>query len=103
MGSSYPWRKDTGARIEMIDRLRPPSGEPGWPGVRGERAARSGVRRQVQAAIDRDGSYLGAGAIKRTFGVVKITATVPSRATTGPIEVTAAGGSFTTTAKFKVT
>jgi len=46
------------------------------------------------------------GGFSADFTIVsskKITATVPSRATTGPIEVTAAGGSFTTTAKFKVT
>lgn len=39
----------------------------------------------------------------KIVSATKITATVPSRAKTGPIEVTAAGGSFTTTKKFKVT
>jgi fibronectin-binding autotransporter adhesin len=39
----------------------------------------------------------------KIVSATKITATVPSRAKTGPIKVTAAGGSFTTTTKFKVT
>lgn len=41
-----------------------------------------------------------------TFTIVsktKITATVPARAKTGPVMVTAAGGSFTSTKNFKVT
>jgi hypothetical protein len=38
-----------------------------------------------------------------TNPTTKISATVPSRATTGPVKVTAAGGSFTTKTEFKVT
>jgi hypothetical protein len=47
--------------------------------------------------------FAGFSANFKIVSGTKITATVPSRAKTGPIEVTAAGGSFTTTAKFKVT
>jgi IPT/TIG domain len=47
--------------------------------------------------------FAGLSANFKIVSATKITATVPSRAVTGPIEVTAAGGSFTTTAKFKVT
>jgi hypothetical protein len=47
--------------------------------------------------------FAGFSSSFKIVSATKITATVPSRATTGPIEVTAAGGSFTTATKFKVT
>jgi len=47
--------------------------------------------------------FAGFSADFTIVSATKITARVPSRATTGRIKVTAAGGSFTTTAKFKVT
>ena len=47
--------------------------------------------------------FAGFSSVFTIVSKTKITATVPARAKTGPVMVTAAGGSFTSTKNFKVT
>lgn len=47
--------------------------------------------------------FAGFSSVFTTVSNTKITATVPARSKTGPVMVTAAGGSFTSTKNFRVT